>query len=83
MPYLFDYDLAIFVVPLAALARHCRLSKAGWASAAVITALWAAAPLVRPLAAAAGYQAGAIGAAILLLFALQRSGGERRPLVTQ
>jgi alpha-1,2-mannosyltransferase len=80
VPYLFDYDLAIFVVPLAALARRHRLANADWASAAVMTALWSAAPLVRPLAAAAGFQVGPLGAAVLLLFALRRSGAsEARP----
>jgi alpha-1,2-mannosyltransferase len=80
VPYLFDYDLAIFVVPLAALARRHRLAHVDWASAAVMTTLWSAAPLMRPLAAAAGFQVGAIGAAALLLFALQRSGArEARP----
>jgi alpha-1,2-mannosyltransferase len=73
VPYLFDYDLAIFVVPLAAMARRHRVATADWASVAVMTTLWSAAPLVRPLAAAVGFQVGAIGAAALLLFAWRRS----------
>jgi alpha-1,2-mannosyltransferase len=72
-PYLFDYDLAIFAVPLAGLVARGSQQGLRWTEAAVISLLWSAAPLLNPLTDATGWQLGPWASALLLAFALHDS----------
>ena len=69
VPYFFDYDLAVFVVPLAALAGRSRSANIGWVQAGAMALLWAMPPMVKPVAAAIGAQLGPVAAAALLAYA--------------
>lgn len=69
-PYLFDYDLAIFLIPLAAIAWHALQRGVGWIDAAVMTLLWSASFVMKYLAALVGFQVGPFGAAALLAYAV-------------
>jgi len=69
VPYFFDYDLAILVLPLAALAGRNRSRDIGWLQAVAMTLLWALPPLVKPVAAALGIQLGPLAIAALLAYA--------------
>jgi alpha-1,2-mannosyltransferase len=73
VPYLFDYDLAIFAVPLACLVARAAHSGLRWSEAAAMSLLWVAAPLVSPLADATGWQIGPWACAILLAHALREA----------
>jgi alpha-1,2-mannosyltransferase len=71
VPYLVDYDLAVFVVPLAGLAwRHWR-REIDLADALAITLLWSTPILVQLLTHAARFQIGALMPLALLLYALR------------
>jgi len=69
VPYFFDYDLAVFVLPLAALAGQRRSANIGWIQAGAMSLLWALPPMVKPVAAAIGVQLGPLAAAALLAYA--------------
>ena len=69
VPYFFDYDLAVFVLPLAALAARSRSANIGWAQAGAMSLLWAMPPMIKPVAAAIGFQLGPLAAAALLAYA--------------
>jgi hypothetical protein len=69
VPYFFDYDLAVFVLPLAALAGQRRSVNIGWTQAGAMSLLWALPPMVKPVAAAIGVQLGPLAAAALLAYA--------------
>jgi alpha-1,2-mannosyltransferase len=68
-PYVFDYDLVIFALPLAAMAWQATQHRIGSLEAAIMTLLWFAAILVKPAAAAAGFQLGPFISAALLAYA--------------
>jgi hypothetical protein len=73
-PYVFDYDLAIFVIPLAALAWRARIEGVGWTEAAIMTVLWWAAFALKYVSAAAGFQVGPLMAMALLAYAFKDAG---------
>ena len=76
-PYVFDYDLAIFVIPLAAIAWRCRDRDVDATQAAIMTVLWSAAFALKYMAAAVGLQIGPLIAAALLAYAVASA---RHPL---
>jgi len=76
VPYFFDYDLAVFVLPLAVLAGRDRTADIGWLQAGTMSLLWALPPIIKPIAAAIGVQLGPLAAAALLAYAAWLS---RRP----
>jgi hypothetical protein len=65
MPYFFDYDLAVFVLPLAVLAGRDRSRDIGWLQAGAMSLLWVLPPMIKPLAADFGVQMGPLAAALL------------------
>jgi len=67
-PYVFDYDLAIFAVPLACFAG-LGASRLGVLEVAAATILFAMGPLVSPVASALGFQPWPIAAVLLLAYA--------------
>jgi hypothetical protein len=69
VPYFFDYDLAVLVLPLAALAGQRRSANIGWLQAGAMSLLWVLPPVVKPVAAAVGVQLGPLAAAALLAYA--------------
>jgi len=69
VPYLFDYDLAIFLIPLAAIAWRVSQRDIGWMEVAVMTLLWSASFVLKYLAALIGFQPGPFAAAALLAYA--------------
>ena len=69
VPYFFDYDLAVFVLPLAVLAGRSRTANIGWLQAGAMSLLWALPPIVKPVAAVTGIQLGPLAAAALLAYA--------------
>ncbi len=69
VPYLFDYDLAIFLIPLAAIGWRASQRGIGLADVAVMTLLWSASFVMKYVAILAGFQPGPIGAAALLAYA--------------
>jgi hypothetical protein len=71
-PFIYDYDLAIFVVPLAALAWQDWRDRVAWLDAVVMSALWWGSFAIRYLAQAASFQPGPLLAAGLLLYAFYR-----------
>jgi len=71
VPYLFDYDLAIFAVPLACFVARGARSGLRWSEAAAMSLLWSAAPLISPLADATGWQPGPWASALLLAYAIR------------
>lgn len=74
VPYFFDYDLAVLVLPLAALAGRSRSNNIGWLQAGVMTLLWALPPAIKPVAAAIGLQLGPLAVAALLAYAVWLAG---------
>lgn len=70
VPYLFDYDLAIFVVPLAAFAALSARQSTGWLQAAAMSLLWAMPPMIKPMAESAGLQFWPVIEAGLLAYAV-------------
>lgn len=76
-PFIYDYDLAIFVVPLAAIAWNCWQRRLEWFDAGAMTVLWSASFSIRYLAEAAGLQLGPLVAAALLAYSAWYS--KRRP----
>ena len=68
-PFLYDYDLAVFVIPLAAITRCALWRGIGWADAAMMTLLWSASFVLKYVAALIGFQPGPIVAAALLAYA--------------
>jgi hypothetical protein len=69
VPYFFDYDLAVFVLPLAALAGRSRYASIGWVQAGVMSLLWALPPIIKPVTELIGVQFGPLAAAALLAYA--------------
>jgi hypothetical protein len=69
VPYMYDYDLPIFVIPLAAIAWRCWHRGISWIDALVMTALWSAPILVKPLALATQFQIPPMIFAGLLVYA--------------
>ena len=69
VPYFFDYDLAVFVLPLAALAGRGRSTNIGWIQAGAMALLWAMPPVIKPVTFALGVQLGPLAAAALLAYA--------------
>jgi hypothetical protein len=68
-PFVYDYDLAIFVTPLAAIAWNGRHHRVGWIDAAVMTLLWLAPFAMRHATGMAGFQ-GPLLAALLPAYAI-------------
>jgi alpha-1,2-mannosyltransferase len=78
VPYIVDYDLAVFVVPLAGLAwRHWRRGI-DLADVLAITLLWATPILVQLVNYTARFQIGALMPLALLLYALRETLRPRR-----
>jgi hypothetical protein len=71
VPYIVDYDLAVFVVPLAGLAWRQWRRGLDLAGALAITLLWAAPILVQLVTYAAKFQIAAAMPLALLLYALR------------
>jgi hypothetical protein len=71
-PYLFDYELAIFAVPLAFFLAP-RAPRIGLIEVGVVTLLWTMGVLVAPIAAVLGQQLGALAAVVLLSYALAKN----------
>jgi hypothetical protein len=69
-PFVYDYDLAIFVTPLAAIAWNGWHHRVGWIDAAVMTLLWLAPFAMRYATGMAGFQVGPPLAALLLAYAV-------------
>jgi hypothetical protein len=68
-PFVYDYDLAILVTPLAAIAWNGRHHRVGWIDAAVMTLLWLAPFAMRHATGMAGFQ-GPLLAALLPAYAI-------------
>jgi hypothetical protein len=68
-PFVYDYDLAILVTPLAAIAWNGRRHRVGWIDAAVMTLLWLAPFAMRHATGMAGFQ-GPLLAALLPAYAI-------------
>jgi glycosyl transferase family 87 len=86
VPYLFDYDLAIFLLPLAAIACHASQRGIGWIDAGVMTLLWSASFVMKYLAMLVGFQLGPFGAAALLAYAAwlaARPSNKRHDLILE
>lgn len=73
-PFIYDYDLVIFVVPLAAIAKSRWKQGIAWSDAIVMSILWWGSFGVRYLAGAAGFQAGPLLVALLLVYAVWNAG---------
>ncbi len=69
VPYLFDYDLAIFLIPLAAMVARAAREPAGIGAVAVMSLLWSAAFLMKYAAIATGFQLAPFGALALIGYA--------------
>jgi Glycosyltransferase family 87 len=69
-PFVYDYDLAIFVTPLAAIAWNGWHHRVGWIDAAVMTLLWLAPFAMRYATGMAGFQVGPPLAVLLLAYAV-------------
>ena len=76
-PFLYDYDLAIFVIPLAAIAWSRWQASIGLIDALALTALWSTSFMLRFAAGAIGFQPGPLVAALLLVYAAWIAGGYR------
>jgi hypothetical protein len=69
VPYLFDYDLAIFLIPLAAIAWRVSRRGIGGLEVTVMTVLWSAPFVLKYVTIVAGFQPGPFGAVALLAYA--------------
>ena len=69
VPYLFDYDLAIFLIPLAAMVARAGREPAGLAAVVVMSLLWSGAFVMKYAAIATGVQLAPIGALALIAYA--------------
>jgi hypothetical protein len=79
VPYVFDYDLAVLVLPFAALAGAGLRRSLSWSEGAIMTLLWWAPVLIKPTAEAAGLQLAPLAAALLLGYAVRRSLARAAP----
>ena len=69
-PYFFDYDLAIFVIPLAFLMRKVRVSGLAWKHLFLLTVLWVLPPAITFLPGAMYWPIAPIAWTCLLAFAV-------------